>query len=553
MNIRPSAGRGTLAFAGAALAMFVTFRLLEVTIARLAQLPAAAYAEVFFLDNLFPRAWALVSSRIPLWLGLAGLSLLTLAAVVDHRRLGGAGRQRVIGLLGSWRQLDEGQALRWLVVAVTAIPAWTLSCYARNQYFDQLHLADRVLVVALWLAIAWRPLFVIPFALVAAAVSGQFFVPLGFITWTEMSVVLRFPVLFGAFWFVRAVTGRRQSDVFIFGWCCLLAVTYWTSGLGKLRIDWITHPHVHLLLLGAYANGWLAFLEPHVIERVSRVTASLVLPLMLFTLLVECGALVMLWTRRTLVGFLVLATVFHLGAFALTGIFFWKWILIEAMLLVYLLHGNRLARISIFTPGRFALSIVAVIGGPLWTPSENVTWLDTPLTYALELQAVDARGASHTLPAGFFRPYGDAIVLGAGGETSPHPKLTRAMGVTTDRSLAEALLAARTPESVFAIEQTRGPVAIDSAAAARFDDFVETHAATAGCSSERDPLVLRIGGVPRHLWTFPLDATLPCDVPLARVRMFERTVFFDGSALRLIRRRLLREVMVGSRLDTVRP
>jgi hypothetical protein len=532
--------------------MLATFRVLDIGISRLGQLPAAAYEEKFFLDDLIVRWWHLVSTRVPWWLAATAIALAATVLWLDERRFGGSGRRRLAAVFAGWDELEDGRALRWLVVAVTAVPAWALSCYARNLYLDQSHLADRLLVVALWAAIAWRPLFVFPFALAAAGMAGQFVIPLGFISWTEMGVLLRFPVLFGAFWIVRAVTRRRQSDVFVFGWCCLLAATYWTSGLGKLRVDWLTHPHVHLLLLGAYANGWLAFLEPKVVERAARIVGSFALPLMLFTLVVECGSLVLLWRRWSLVGFFVLATAFHLGAFAMTGIFFWKWILVDAMLLVYLLRGRRLARLAIFTPAQFALSVAVILASPLWTPSENLTWFDTPLTYALELEAVDARGASHTLPAGFFRPYTDAIVLGPSGVTPPHPKLTRAMGVTMDRPLAEALEAARSPESVLAIERTRGTMRVDSAASAAFDDFVAAYAANARCSSERDPPVLRVIGVPRHLWTVPLDAALPCGVPLERVRVFERTTFFDGTHLRVIRRLELREIAVASRADTIR-
>lgn len=546
MSTRSSALRPTLAFAGTVLGVLATFRVLDLGVTRLGQLPAAAYRESFFLDNLIARWWHLLSSRIPWWLAVMGIALLATVIWLDASRFGGAGRRRLIALFAGWDQLEDGRALRWLVVAVTAVPAWALSCYARNLYLDQLHLADRLLVIGLWVAIAWRPLFVLPFALVAAAVAGQFVVPLGFISWTEMGMLLRFPVLFGAFWIVRAVTGRRQSDVFIFAWCCLLAATYWTSGLGKLRVGWLAHPHVHLLLLGAYANGWLAFLEPKVVERAARIVASFAWPLMLFTLVVECGSLVMLWRRWSLVGFLFLATAFHLGAFAMTGIFFWKWILVDAILLVYLLRDHRLARLPIFTPGLFALSVVAILASPLWVPSENLTWFDTPLTYSLELEAVDARGASHTLPAGFFRPYTEAIVLGPAGATPPRPKLTRGMGVTMDRSLAEALEGARSAESVFAIEKARGTVRVDPAASAAFDDFVGAYAATARCESERDPLILRIVGVPRHLWTFPLDAALPCGVPLERVRVFERTTLLDGTRLRLIRRLELREIPVAA-------
>ena len=552
MSARLPASRPTLAFAGTFFGVLVAFRALDVLVARLGQLPASAYAESLFLDDLIGRWAHLITSRAPSWLLVAVVGVAVAVIVVDARRLDGAGRRRFTALFGGWNDLDEGNALRWLVLGVTGVATWALSCYARNLYLDQLHVADRLVIVVLWIAIAWRPIFTLPFAVAATAVAGQFVVPLGFISWTEMGVVLRFPVLVAAFWIVRTVTRRRQSDVFVFAWCCLLAATYWTSGLGKLRVGWLTHPHVHLLLLGAYANGWLSSLDPKTVERAARVVASLAWPLMLFTLVVECGSLVMLWRRWTLVGFFVLAGVFHLGAFAMTGIFFWKWILIDGMLLVYLLRGRRLTRMPIFTGERFAMSVLAILASPVWVPSENLTWFDTPLTYSLQFEGVDARGAVHALPAGFFRPYGEAIVLGASGATPPHPKLTRGMGVTMDRTLASALESARSADAVFAIERARGIVRADSAASAAFDDFVGTYAANARCATERDPLLLRVIGVPRHLWTFPLDAALPCDVPLERVRVFERTTFFDGTALLVVRRIPLREIAVAARADTVR-
>ena len=544
--------RPTLVFAGTVLATLATFRALDVVINRLAQLPASAYAETVFLDNLLVRWWHLWSRRVPWWLTVGGIVLVTVIVLVDSQRFRPHGPRRLGTLFASWTELEGGAALRWFVVAVTAVPTWALSCYARNLYVDQTHVVDRVLVVALWATIAWRPLFVIPFSIAAAAVGGQFLVPLGFISWTEMSIVLRFPVLVGAFWIVRTVTRERRSDVFIFAWCCVLAATYWTSGLGKLRVDWLTHPHVHLLLMGAYANGWLAFLDARAIERVAKVVAVAAWPFMLITLVIECGALVLLWRRWSLVAFLLLATTFHLGAFALTGIFFWKWIAADACLLVYLFRDRRLLGLDIFTPARFALSVAVILASRMWAPSENLTWFDTPLTYSLRFEAEDARGDVHVLPAGFFRPYTEVFVLGTVPGISPHPQLTRGMGVTMDRQLAATLEAARSPEAVFALEAIRGLVRVDSAATASFDDFVRRYAANARCAANREPILLRVVGVPRHLWTFPLDASLPCDVPLSKVRVFEHTSFFDGTSVRLVRRRLVREIAVTPPLASER-
>jgi hypothetical protein len=538
----PPIARGpAFRFAALVLGMLAVFRALDVAVARLVRLPASSYEEATFLDNLVLRWWHLVTTRIPWWLSVAGLAVFAVAAVIDARRFGGAGRRRVFTLFAGWNAIEDGASLRLWVMSVTGVAAWALSSYANNLYVDQMHVAERVIVIGLWLMIAWRPVFVFPFVLVAVAVAGQFVVPLGFFSWTEMDVVLRFPVLFGAWWVVRTLTGERRSDLLIFGWCCLLATTYWTSGLGKLRVGWLTHPHLDLLFLGATANGWLSFLDPATVQHAAVILSHLAWPLMLLTLVLECGALIMLFRRWSLVGFLSLAIIFHLGVFAITGIFFWKWILCDAFLLTYLLRGQQVERLAIFTPTSLAVSVAAIVAGPLWVSSVNLTWFDTPLTYSIRFEGVDTLGAAHELPAGFFRPFTEALVLQTFPYLTPNAQLTQAMGVTMDRQLAESLEASRSAEEVLALEATAAR-RVDPAASAAFDEFVSRYAAHARCGADRDPPVLRVLGAPRHLWTFPLQESLPCGVALGSVRVFELTSFYDGTSVRLMRRQLLRTI-----------
>lgn len=547
MNREPAAEPGRLRFAGSLMAIIVVFRVLDGLLTRLALLPPSAYDDAVFLPHL-PREWIRhVADGVTWEVAIVGAALLLAASWGSRPRVRPALRRYPAALLAGWNSVEEGRALRWLVLAVTGVAAWVLSTYPVNQYLDRLHAADRLTVVVLWAAIAWRPLMVLPFALVAKAVGGQFLVPLGFISWTEMQVVLAFPVLFGAFWLVRGATGDRRGDLFIFAWCCLLAATYWTSGLGKLRVDWLGHPHVSLLLLGAYANGWVSFLDTATVVRLSQALERFAGVLMFATVAIEAASLALLWRRWTLVVFLTLAIAFHLGAFALTGIFFWKWIVVDLCLLAYLLRDRRVATLPSFTSWRFAWSVVVIVSANWWFHPQNLTWFDTPLTYSLRFEGVDDEGRVHSLPAGFFRPYSEAVVMGTFAGVSPHAQLTTAMGVTQDRSLAEALVAARSAAEVFRLERVLGHVRQDATTVAAFDAFVGRYAAHARCAAERDPLIVRVLGAPRHLWTLPRDASLPCGRRLARVRVYERTTFFDGDSLAVIRGRLLREVSADPR------
>jgi hypothetical protein len=533
--------RPFVAFAGQVVASLVVFMLLERLLVGLGRLPPDAYEHAFFTPEIVARSVRHLRARVPLVVLAAGLAALTLALVAIARS---AGRIRVLGIFAGWKELDDGVALRWLVGAATGIAVWTLAAYPYNAYFDRFHLADRLILVALWVALLWRPVFTLPFAVVASAIAHQFQIPLASYSWTETELLVRIPIMLGAFWIVRSLVRDRRADTFVFLFCCLIAVTWWASGWGKVRMGWITHPHIDFLLVGAYANGWLAFMDAGTITRMADVVAGLRFPLMVGTLVVECGALFLLWRRWSLPLFLCLTSTLHLGAFALTGIFFWKWILIDVAFLLFLFHGRRLTRLGIFSPAHFVFAVVIILANGVWISARNLSWFDTPLSYVIRLEGVDADGGAHVLPAGFFRPYSETFVLETFPYLSPYAQLTGPMGVTQSRETADALLAAATPEDIFALERTRARTRYDPARSARFDAFV-THWLRASNRDGAREALLRISA-PRHLWTFPLDTDRDAIGHIVEVRVVEITNFYDGETLREIRRRTLRTIDLRS-------
>ena len=532
-----------LPFAGLVVAGVVAFALLEPLVVGLGRLPPAAYERAFFAPEIPARVVHLVRTRLPVAAIAAGVLVIVLAVVADGLLARSAVRRRLVGVAAGWDAVEEGRALRWLVGAITGVAALSLAAYPYNLYLDRAHLADRLLVVALWGALLWRPIFALPFALVAGAVAHQFQLPLGSYSTTELELLVRVPILLGAWWIVRALVRDRRPDAFVFLLCCLMAVTWWSSGWGKLSVGWITHPYVHLLLLGAHANGWLGVLRTGTVEQIADVAQAVRVPMMLLTLAVECGSLLVLARRWTLPAFLALTIAFHLGAFALTGILFWKWILVDAAFLAFLLRGRRIDRLRIFGGRRLALAVLLVVGQRAWIRAQDLTWFDTPLTYSIRLEGLDAAGGTHALPAGFFRPFAETFVLETFPYLSPHPQLTGAMGVTRSRALADALVVARDPAAVFELERLAAPRS-DTALATNFDGFVARSLRTANRrGAEGHP---RRPGVPRHLWTTPLDAGWPGRPAIVRVRVVEVTSFYDGRHLRVLRRRLLRTIDVAT-------
>lgn len=525
------------------------FAVLEPLIRRAARLPDAAYEQPIILLALPDRLGALVTARAPLsTLGLAaGIAALTIG-------LARSGRARRVAAewFAGWSAVSDGAALRALFGFALGIVAWRFSAYEYNAWAGQTHLADRTVLLGCWALVLWRPVLALPFATVLVAIAGQMDVPLGAHSWTEVELFIRIPILLGAWWLTRPLTGARDGDGLLFLLLALLAVTFWTSGLGKLRADWLAHSNLENLPAGAWAAGWLSFVDADTIGRAARIVGRLALPLVIGTLIVECGSLLALSRRWTLPAWLALAILFHLGVLALSGIFFWKWILLESALLAFLFAGRRWASISIFSGAHSVLYAALLIGAPLWMGATDLTWRQTPLTYVMRFEGIDAAGGRHTLPYDAFSPFADSFVISTFAALADHPRLTGAMGVTHDAGIATELQRAEDPASLFAIEQRLGRPRFDPEVAAEVDAFIARYARFLNETRGRAPRAPAALRPPRHLWTFPRGDVWRGASPLVRVELVEDTYFFDGRRPALVRTRRLRGIDVSGETG-VRP
>ena len=163
-------------------------------------------------------------------------------------------------------------------------------------------------------------------------------------------MLVRILALFFVFFILQPWTRRWRGTEFAFLACTIVASSYWWPGLGKLRLNWMDYGNIYLLLPSAYGNGWLGFLEPTELIALTQQMARLDPLLIGFTLLVECGALFFLWRRPSAIAFLVGTAAFHLGIFAASGIFFWKWILANLGLAVLIWRNRGRDMFAVFTP-----------------------------------------------------------------------------------------------------------------------------------------------------------------------------------------------------------
>lgn len=450
---------------------------------------------------------------------------------------------RRFDLTSRWETADAGRGSKVVVTLLVAWASWAAVTFDHNLFYGQSYNLDRVILVTLAALVWWRPAWVIPFTFLFVALEHQFDHPFGrqiFDRKIDEDLLL----LFVAFLIGHAITRRRESRVFPFLACALLASYYWYPGIVKLTRGWVGHGELYLGGFAAHVNGWLAALPTEQVEGWLRIGALVDWPARIVTLATELGAVLFFVHRRAprvlLVGWITL----HVGIWAFSGVSFLTWITVDvAVLLAFFAMKRR--EPELFNRRFAAGGALLIVASPIWVRPPPVGWFDTPLVYTYRYEAVDDLGNRGALPEEA-TPLGEAWCARDFPFLVDEPSLLVRFGKTNDPQLAAAIdrldgeLA-----SLVALEAELGQVYFHEGQAVTLDRFLSTVAVN-----------LNHGGSWRHAlsWAAPTrtclspraapEPLLDSDRPIRHIHVHQLTYFFDGEHLRLLRRRPVHTVDV---------
>jgi hypothetical protein len=444
-----------------------------------------------------------------------------------------------------WSDLDRGGLLRVVIGGLALAFAWTFASYEPNFYFARTHAVDRALLIALALLGCWRPVFLLAFTPLLLAVVWQFEYPLGGYSWTDKSAPLRVLLLFLA-WFVwLAITRGRRVEPFLFAACALTASHYWIPGLEKLRLGWLAHGNLHHLTLAAWQNGWLAGLDaPAIASFAGRLAIGEPLSLG-FTIAAEAGALLMMLRRRVALSLLAAWMLLHATIFAVSGICFWKWVMLDAGLFALIVSLDRAASARIFGTVPLLVSLVLITSALHWCRPVRLGWYDTRVADTYQYTVIGDSGAAYRIAPSFFAPYDLSVAQNRFGYLSRHPTLVSTYGMTQNPTIAEHLLGARTRAEVEALEARFGAPQRDERKAERFHEFAR-RALVAKSGPDRARPWYTALHPPLHIWTSSREPHYTGEDPARRLLVDRVTTLWDGAQLREIRVERVREIATDS-------
>ncbi len=178
--------------------------------------------------------------------------------------------------------------------------------------------------------------------------------------------------------------------------------------LGPKWYSWMTENKLHHVVASAYVWGWARFLPESLWKRFVAVCKKVESPLQVVTFVAEGLVPLVLLDPMLALALLFTLSCFHVGVFLTTGIFFWEWIVTNALSiwLIYVMDPvvvDAAFGLWPFLGGVFLMGLFP-LRGRLWAPTP-LGWWDTPLTQRVQWIVRGASGQLYGLHNNFMCPH----------------------------------------------------------------------------------------------------------------------------------------------------
>jgi hypothetical protein len=549
-------GTSFLASAFIFAAIAAAFRALSRTLLDATRLPSAFYYKPSFVLAAI-KDWRRNLVLLGLALPLAAASFGLMRIGFASQWLGWWGPDWTIGIregLG-WGTFEQGGLLRLLVTVTAAIPAWAYATQARNQFFDRAHWADRLLLLASAAGVWLHPAMVLPSLLLALWTIHQLLHPRCFsYAWTQVRIPLDLLIAFVACLYARVVFGIGTGTVLTV-LLTVIAASYFIpgvckAGVGPFPFSWLVHNRVSKLFVSACNYGFWGRTSERVFVRVGSLLRLLDVPIAVFTLIVELGAVLLLADHRG--AFLILGAciVLHAGIALASGIVFWKWCIPCGAMMGVLASLDTATLNHVFTTEHLALSILGAGLSPWWLRPVELGWEDTGLNSFFRIEAVGTSGALYEIGRNFLAPYDIFFCQSRLFFLTDRPALLGTLGAQTRRApefrnLATAIDRTEGQERLLAPIRARyGRIACDESASGALELFLARFMTRI---NEGRPTVGLPGvpAAPPHMLFGTRLLPYRRQEPVAVIRVRQIETFFSGQDLRVLLDRVVREIPLG--------
>ncbi|MGI1662811.1 hypothetical protein ACRDNQ_11275 [Palleronia sp. KMU-117] len=270
---------------------------------------------------------------------------------------------------------------------------------------------------------------------------------------------------------------------------------YFYSGLQKVVLEggpvlWVTDNPTHQLALNAAVGGFLPVAHWPGVRDLTLQSATFLEPFINVTILLgQLAALVCIARRYSMIGVTLFYDLTHAVIFLVSGIFFWKWIIMNLALVA----GMRRLPGWVESRSVVVAGVLAVLFAPQAFNIVRLGWYDSPAVVLSEVVAVTEDGREWTVPSNYFGTVSVTAAQSRMGRPDPGHYPTVTWGTTQE----EAVFREAAADCRFAVERWQYPRTEEEIA--RIVRLIHAYALQREAATGRYAYDL----FPHHIWSNP--------------------------------------------------
>jgi hypothetical protein len=368
---------------------------------------------------------------------------------------------------------------RLIIFAAAFLLAWEFFGYNYNYFLDRPFYFDRVLLLVLAFLLIRFPLLTPLFVAWTFAYRSQFNYPVDGFPLYDKRLLFDLLVMFVAFVYTRLYIPAFKLPYIYFA-VCVLASGYFMGAAIKVVIsphgyEWLFKNNPVDLFYNVYHKGWLAHSSESTVNLLANFFTRYGKLFQAIAFFIELSALFMLYSRKAGIIILWSLLAMHTGIFFLAGIFFWKWMIIDLVLLFCYYYKKGILVKEAFQKPNFKASALIICLAVAWLQPVKFGWHDTPVNQFFTYEVEDENGTVYPFEKNEMNPYHQWFQMDRFLFLVNKPCLPLSgFGYTGRYSMAKAIKKSG-PEHFMALEQEKGKNTYELPVKEEYDTFIATY------------------------------------------------------------------------------
>jgi hypothetical protein len=445
----------------------------------------------------------------------------------------------------TYKNIPFEKSEKLIVFIISLLLSWELCTYDYNFYLDHAFYLDRIVLMLFPFLLLRLPILTPLFIAFTYVYRSQFNFPVDGFELFDKQLLFDILILFIVHRYIKLFFPTFKIP-FLYFVICIVASNYFMSGIAKIirsphGYEWLMHNNPSNLFFNVYARGWLINHENSA-QLIANFLSIFGSYLQAVVLLLELSALFLLKSRKITITLLVFLICMHLGLFISGSMFFWKWIVVDG-LIIYLLCKKHVESAFLFNRSLFYFSVVVIVASNFWLHPMMIAWNDTKVNQFFTYEVTDKSGNVYQFKKNDMNPYHQWFQYDSFLFLVNKPCLPiSGFGYTHNYELANEINHLKN-DAYFSLEQKKGVNHFNTEKKLAYDNFIRQYFKMKN-KYLNELFIPKIVKAPNHLYSDVVKPAYQNNIPITSFRVIFNQIYNKCGDKIILSKKCIDEVFI---------